>query len=593
MNKEIAKSPEVVEKEALIKELQSQLKKRKRTLKGLKTRLENTKKEITDIQRSGSGEVISRMSQMEKLRVELIELVKKMTSIKGLSRRDKAALKDMEREFSNEEMFGEQFKHFKEQMGEMEDFDFAGQFGENERAKMRDMFETFAVKPNKEEQKDIRKIFISLSQKFHPDKAPTKADEEEYHLMMQKINEAYQAGDIHTLLELEQLFLTENLDLTKVQSLSVDVLEQEIERLNRDLQFINSQIDRNSSELKNLRTSDLGKMLTDMKRAEKEGMGMEAALGDLDESIRRLTQMRDAFEECIKVGNINPMHELMMAENANQPSQQEMMNMLSDMMKGEMDPNDLANMFGFGEDEDDEDDLFDLFGFGEDEDEEIEEAKFKRGDSVKIAKGVKEYGVNLGGLQGRVEDVYYDLEGEIVYEVELDSLSLKKLPVAFIQNNIELEEDFQNHEIAENQLKKCRARDSERDTIGAYRKLLHHYMWQDQLVPIQKRLNTILLQKPHLPDHENWTIYLEKYLRFPINAKCRGLIDFRKGEKMKVTGIAGFNEEVGIVVNIVYKRRGGDYPLFDLFADTKSARIKEIFNDYFIWAEAMHRIYEF
>ena len=50
MRQEIAKSPEILEKEALIKELQSQLTKRKSILKGLKTRLENNKNQITDIQ---------------------------------------------------------------------------------------------------------------------------------------------------------------------------------------------------------------------------------------------------------------------------------------------------------------------------------------------------------------------------------------------------------------------------------------------------------------------------------------------------------------------------------------------------------------
>jgi len=590
MSKEVAKSAEVLEKEALIKDLQSQLKKRKRTLKGLKTRLENTKNDITDIQRSGSGEVISRMSQIEKLRVELVDLVKQMTKMKGLSRMDKAALKDMERGFASEDMFGEQFKSFKEQMGEMEDFDFEGQFGENERAKMRDIFATFAVKPTKEEQKDIRKVFISLSQKFHPDKARTKADEEEYHQMMQKINKAYQAGDIQTLLELERLFLTENLDLTKVQSLSVDVLEQEIERLNRDLQFIENQIDRNSAELKNLRASDLGQMLTDMKKAEKEGMGMDTALAQLDDSIEHLTKMRDAFAESIKVGHIGPINELMMAEQTNQPSQQEMLDMLSDMMNGKVDPSDLADMFGAGT-EDNDDDLFDMFGL--DEEEEVEGAKFQIGDSVKIAKGVEEDGINVGGLQGRIQDIYYDFNDEIICEVELDSLSLKKLPADFIMEMVEEEEDFQNFEIEENQLKKARPRDSEEDTIGAYRKLLHKNMWQDVLPSIQKRLRTILLLKPALPDHENWFIYLDRHLRFPINAKCRGLIDFRKGDKMKVTGIAGFNAEAGIIVNVVYKGRIGDYPLFDLLADNKKTSVKEIFSDYFLWAEEMHEIYEF
>ncbi len=590
MSKEIAKSPEILEKEARIKRLQSQLKKKKTTLKSLKTRLKNTKNDITELQRAGSGKVMGRMSQMEKLRLEIVELIQQMGKLKGLSRADKAALKDMEREFSSDDMFGEDFKAFKAQMGDVEAEDFEAHFDENERAKMRDIFDTFAVKPDKEEQKDIRKVFISLSQKFHPDKATTKADEAEYHEMMQKINEAYQAGDIQTLLELEQLFLTENLDLSKVQSWTVDVLEQEIKRLERDLQFIESQIDRNSLELKNLRTSDLGEMLTTMKKAEKEGAGMDAALGQLDESIDRLTKMRDAFSESIKLGNISPLNEMMMAESAGQPSQAEMMAMLEDMMSGKMDPNDLANMFGNDDDDD-------FWGSDEDDDDDdaVENAKFKEGDSVKIGKNVidEDSKLNLSGLIGRVEDVYYGYDDEIVYEVELDSISLNKLPTDFIEEMVGMEADFQNYELAESQLKKCKARDSKGAAQGAYRKNLHQYMWNYTDDATQKRLQTILLRRPDLLDWENWQIFLEKKLKFPIAVQSRGMMEFRKGEKLKITRLAGFNEEVGIIVDVNYRNRPGNYPLFDLMPTAKNKPLRQIFNDYLVWAEEMHEVNEF
>ena len=588
MSKEIAKSPEILAKEAAIKTLQTQLKKKKTALKSLKTRLKNTKNDITELQRAGSGQVMSRMSQMEKLRLEIVELIQQMNQLKGLSRADKAALKDMEREFSSDDMFGEDFKDYKAQMDESGE-NFEANFDENERAKMRDIFELFAVKPDKEEQKDIRKIFISLSQKFHPDKATTKADEAEYHEMMQKINEAYQAGDIQTLLELEQLFLTENLDLSKVQSWSVDVLEQEIARLNRDLQFIESQINRNSAELKSLRASDLGQMLTSMKKAEKEGVGMNAALGQLDESLDRLTKLRDAFSECIQLGNISPLNDMMMAESAGQPSQAEMMSMLEDMISGKMDPNDLASMFGNAEDDDD-----DFWGFEEDE-EAFENAKFKEGESVKIGKNVidEDSELNISGLIGRVEDIYYGHNDEIIYEIELDSISFKKLPANFIEEMVRVEEDFQNYELEEGQLKKCKARDSKGDAKGAYRKNLHQYMWNYLDNPTQKRLQTVLLQKPDLLDWENWQIYLEKKLKFPIAAKSRGLLDFRKGEKLKITRLAGFNEEVGLIVDVQYRNRPGNYPLYDLIPVAKNKPLQQIFNDYLIWTEEMHEVDEF
>ena len=583
MSKEIAKSPEILAKEATIKTLQSQLKKKKTRLKGLKTRLNNTKNDITELQRAGSGQVMNRMSQMEKLRLEIVELIQQMGKLKGLSRADKAALKDMEREFGSDDMFGEDFKDYKAQMDERGE-DFEANFDENERAKMRDIFDMFTVKPDKEEQKDIRKVFISLSQKFHPDKATTEADEAEYHEMMQKINEAYQAGDIQTLLELEQLFLTENLDFSKVKSWSVDVLEQEITRLERDLQFIEGQIDRNSSELKNLRASDLGQMLTSMKKAEKEGVGMNAALGQLDESIDRLTKMRNAFSESIKLGNISPLNEMMLAETAGQPSQAEMMSMLEDMMSGKMDPNDLKNMF-----RDDDDD--DFWGF-EDEAKNVEHAKFKEGASVKIAKRVydPETGIALGGFIGRIEEIFLGENSEVMYEVELDSLSVNKLPSAYVKEMVTAEEDFQNFNIAETGLKKCQARDTNEDTHGAYRTLLHQYLWYYLDESTQKRFQTILLQKTELMDYENWEIFLRNQIKFPVNVKSRGMLEFRKGERLYITKLEGYNEEVGLIVNVDYRNRPGNYPLYDLMPVAKDKQLQQIFDDYLTWAEEMYEV---
>lgn len=586
MSKEVAKSPEILEKEATIKTLQSQLKKKKTTLKSLKTRLKNTKNDITDIQRSGSGQVMGRMSKMEKLRLEILELVQEMKHMKGLSRADKAALKDMEQEFASDDMFGKDFKAYKEQMGDTEPEDFEAHFDENERARMRDIFETFAVKPDKKEQKDIRKVFISLSQKFHPDKATTKADEAEYHQMMQKINEAYQAGDIQTLLELEQLFLTENLDLSKVKSWSVDVLEQEITRLERDLQFIEGQIDRNSSELKNLRASDLGQMLTSMKKAEKEGTGMNAALGQLDESVDRLTKLRDAFSESVKLGNISPLNEMMLAESAGQPSEAEMMSMLEDMMSGKIDPNNLKNMFGDNDDDDD-----DFWGYGG-EDEAIENAKFKEGSSVKIAKRIydPETGIALGGFIGRIEEIFLGENSEVMYEVELDSISVNKLPSIYVKEMVVEEEDFQNFNIAETSLKKCQARDTKEATYGAFRTLFHQYLWHHLAESTQERFQAILLQKPALMDYENWEIYLKKQLKFPMNVKSRGLLEFRKGEKLYITKLAGYNEEVGLIADVDYRNRPGNYPLYDLMPVTKNKQLQQIFDDYLTFAEEMYEI---
>ena len=278
-----------------------------------------------------------------------------------------------------------------------------------------------------------------------------------------------------------------------------------------------------------------------------------------------------------------------MAENANQPSQEAMMMMLEDLVSGKMDLNDLTDMFGVGDDDDDF-----WGGDDDDEDEAVENAKFKVGASVKIGKNVidEESEIDLSGLLGRVEDVYYGYDDEIVYEIELDSISLNKLDPIFIEEMVRIEEDFQNFELEENKLTKCKARDSEGATKGAYRKKLHQYLWNYVDDATQKRLQAILLQQPALLDWENWKIFLEQKIKFPMAAKSRGRLDFRRGEKLKITGLAGYNEEVGLIVDVIYRNRPGNYPLFDLIPAAKNAKLKQIFDDYLVWTEEMHQLEE-
>lgn len=576
MSQQISKSPEFLAKEAAIKKLQSQLKKKKTRLKGLKTRLQNTKEAITKIQREGTGKVMSMVSKMETLRVELVDLVKKVLKIKGIDREDKEVLKTMEQSFAEEELFGDGFKQMKEEMDEMESGDFDFNFDEQTRAKMRDMFEQFTVKPDEKEQKNIRKIFIRLSQKFHPDKATTEKDAEEYHGMMQKINEAYQAGDIHTLLELEQLFLMEELDLTKVQSLTVDVLQQEIDRLERDLAFIEGQINRNNQELKSLRASDLGQMLKDIKKAEKAGQGIDDMTREMQESMDKLQQVKEGLEHSLEIKGFSPklMEFFIESSQSQNGFEDEMKAMLMDMMgDSDIDMEDLGSMFG---------------GFGDDfEEERLQNPnpRFKEDSYVKIKRGLHplDEKTDMKGMVGRIEDAFIEEDGTKVYEVELDSISMAKLPSELVAEAVSVEVDFQNVEVIEQFLEKTNARESKRDAVGGYRTQLHNHLWVDSSKEIQETLKKILLYKPNLADYENWVIHLDKVLNFPIEVRSRGFFNIRKGEKLQILECREVYDSAGVIVEVRYKDQRDIYPLVDLVPTRKTRALKPLFDAYFDW----------
>jgi len=307
MSKEIAKSPEVLQKEAEIAALGKALKKKKTTLKSLKTRLNNTRERITEVQRGSQVQMMNGMEDLDNLRIEIAKLAAELKNVKGMTAKEKAELSAMAESMANEG-FGEDFEEFKAKKERMEsgDFDFDEEFGE----RIRDMFEPFKVQPDEAEKKNIRKVFLNLSKKFHPDKAKDTTQAEEYHSVMQKINEAYQNNDIETLLEMERLYIREEPDFEGVAM--ADILQQKIDYLNREIAFITNQVERTSAEIKGLRESDMGQMLTNIDRADREGEGIDTMIEHLNKSVEVFTKLRDALKDSIKKGKVSPkIHELL------------------------------------------------------------------------------------------------------------------------------------------------------------------------------------------------------------------------------------------------------------------------------------------
>ena len=576
MSKEVSKSPEMLQKEAKIKELQAILKKRKSVLKGLKTRLENSKKEIEDVQVKSSTQIEGIMERMEELRLEIIELAKKLKKLKNLSKEDKSALSMMAEEFSNEEELPDGYKEFQQQRKEMKEGNFEYDFEEQERAKFRDLFKEFQVKPDEKEQKNIRKVFVKLSNKFHPDRARNDKEEAEFHEMQQKLNEAYQSGDIHTLLELERLYLMDELDLTEAKSYTVDVLQQAIEKLEQELQFIENQITRFQQEIKSLRASDFGAMLTDLKRAKKAGFGFEDSLEEMQHSVDMFAEMRDAMKESLEMGELSP----------------KMMDLAYGPIGGEspfgpIDPNMspeeamafLDELFSDGNG-----DLFEQINAHTQK--AIKKAKYKIGDTVQIKKAVTHphnMKLSLKGMVGRVSFIDLDEKGRLIYDLSLDSPSMKALPLAFIEKCVSLDGDFQEVMVLEKEVEKCKPRDTSDDSIATFRTLHHQYNWSYLGKSQKKRLQQILVANPSVNDPKNWEFHLSKKIKYPFEAVSRGEANNPPGIPMTVRGFAYFDEELGGMMKIKSGRDYMEYPLYDIEGTGKQKKIDLLLEDYNAW----------
>ncbi|MFT6319267.1 MAG: hypothetical protein ACJAT4_000184 [Granulosicoccus sp.] len=562
MSKEISKSPEMVQKEATINELHKQLIKTRRTLKGLKTRLANTQQEISDVQLKVSSQYFRMMEDMDDVRQEIIGLLNKLIKLKSLMPEERKQMKIMKEEMGESEM-GEEYEKYKEHKVKLENGDF--DFDENQRAKMRDLFAEFRVKPNEEEQRNIRKVFIKLSTHFHPDKAKNEKEAELFHRLMQEINEAYQQGDVDKLLEIEQLNLeTEMLDYQS-KAITVDVLQQEIVRLNRDLNYLQNQIERTSAEIKDLRKSDLGKMLTSLNKAKKEGDGMDEMLDEMQDSLTHLTKIRDGLAQAEKDGNLSGFYQQMMSQMPGNPFEE------------------------MGMDEDDIGDFLSQMGGFEDDDynEPIKRPKFKIGSSVQVNKNVNaefDSNINMKNWEGRVIDAYRNEEGDI-YEVEFDSITMQNMPQDYIEKLVEFDYDFSEYQFSPNDLIKAKSRDTQTETNSSYRQNLHQYKWyyldEDEDKELMLRIMT---QMPEESDEENWKLYFRNNLSFPFDGEVKGMFHLAPNSKVEVIGLDGWDEFGGMIVVIKNQKMVTQHPLFDFSAKGVNAKHLDI---YFQWAQDM------
>jgi len=53
--------------------------------------------------------------------------------------------------------------------------------------------------------------------------------------------------------------------------------------------------------------------------------------------------------------------------------------------------------------------------------------------------------------------------------------------------------------------------------------------------------------------------------------------------KIKITGIAGLNNQNGVIVNVQLQKERGNYPVFDLKAIDNNSKLHTILEDYQEW----------
>ena len=305
----IVKSSLVQEKEQYLKSLETKKKKVLTNLKKNTTSLESMRTGIIDLQQNVAGRMMRGLTQMRQLKEELKNAVKVFKKSKKVPKQEKRELHEILKYFGGEfqDMIEEMLPPPMKEINEEDYIKNHINTDNFDRQRAQDFFSQFAEEVAETDQKEIRKTYVKLANRFHPDKAKSTPEQDQFHLLMQQINSAYERGDLATLLEIQSKYenATTLLEagLTEEHAI-IDFLDIEIQRIERELALLESQLTRIKGEIKNLKRSELGDLYIQEMRMEREGGGTKAMLEGMEAELQKLILVRDSLLEYAETGKL-------------------------------------------------------------------------------------------------------------------------------------------------------------------------------------------------------------------------------------------------------------------------------------------------
>ena len=143
-------------------------------------------------------------------------------------------------------------------------------------------------KPDRDELKKIRQLFLRLADSFHPDKVIDEAEKEYCTEIMKEINLAYQDGDLARLLAIEkQQELGAIIDRDSSDDLTRHCAKEEGENT-----YLKDQLETLKQQLKLTKKTQQGEMTAVFKKISKYGGDpMSEALREVESQISIIEQM--------------------------------------------------------------------------------------------------------------------------------------------------------------------------------------------------------------------------------------------------------------------------------------------------------------
>ncbi len=140
--------------------------------------------------------------------------------------------------------------------------------------------------------RDLRKIFLTLADKFHPDKASDNETRFLYTEIMKEINIAYKSGDLARLLEIERDKNQETVRFYQNDS------EKESERLGKEIELLSQQYEQIKAELREVKNTPQGNMVKQYRKAKRKGENlMEILLKEAEFEVNYLKKLRDFVKD--------------------------------------------------------------------------------------------------------------------------------------------------------------------------------------------------------------------------------------------------------------------------------------------------------
>lgn len=214
----------------------------------------------------------------------------------------------------------------------------------------------------------------------------------------------------------------------------------------------------------------------------------------------------------------------------------------------------------------------------------------KVGDCIVVKPGIKDpdYGLDIGGWQGRVTEIESYQPGQLTIMFQWDSLSLKRMPATAIHRSEEDGLDWTTMGLYPEDIERAEPRDTQADVDSVIKELSAEHNW-DYLGKQGQRIYQVLKdvdEDDGLEAYEAWQEYLEAHLKMPFEAVVSEYQEhgpLQAGDLVKVVGFEGVEDLYGVLVNIKAGRNTYVFPLCDLKATNEKTANFTLTDDYAVW----------